>query len=197
VKVQGTDLSVIEYKGQRVVTLAMIDKVHNRVKGTARKRFNDNRKHFVEGTDYFNLSASEIRTPTMAAGFPAHTRNGLAITEAGYMLLVKSLTDDLSWKVQTELRNVYFQHKELTEQVALHTVQTSSTMVDLADPLAVLPYRGALSLEPERLPVRPLQRRRRGVRLRFASRARIGPFLPRAQIYLLLITKDLTYFTRF
>ncbi len=37
------EITPLEYKGQRVLTFAMIDKVHGRPEGTARKRFNDNR----------------------------------------------------------------------------------------------------------------------------------------------------------
>ena len=38
-----------------------IDEVHQRPEGTARKRFNDNKQHFVEGVDYF------VRNPDEAA----------------------------------------------------------------------------------------------------------------------------------
>lgn len=47
--INNVNLKIKEYKGQRVVTFKDIDSVHNRPEGTARKRFNDNRKYFVEG----------------------------------------------------------------------------------------------------------------------------------------------------
>lgn len=61
VTVNNTELSIKEYCGQRVVTLKEIDTVHSRPEGTARKRFNDNKKHFIEGADYFKTKYSEIR----------------------------------------------------------------------------------------------------------------------------------------
>ena len=44
-------LEVKEWQGQRVITFKDIDRVHQRPDGTARKRFNDNRKHFIANVD--------------------------------------------------------------------------------------------------------------------------------------------------
>lgn len=44
--INNTSLGIKEYNGQRVVTLKDIDSVHKRLEGTARKRFNDNKKTF-------------------------------------------------------------------------------------------------------------------------------------------------------
>lgn len=107
INVNTTALEVKEYKGQRVVTLKEIDEVHQRPEGTARKRFNDNKQHFVEGVDYF------VRNPDEAAKeFSIIAPNGLKLlTESGYLMLVKSFTDDLAWAVQRELVNNYFRVK--------------------------------------------------------------------------------------
>ncbi len=107
VTINSTALTVKEYKGQRVVTLKEIDEVHQRPEGTARKRFNDNKEHFIEGVDYF------VRNPDEAAKeFDTIAPNGLKlITESGYLMLVKSFTDDLAWTVQRELVNSYFRMK--------------------------------------------------------------------------------------
>lgn len=59
VTINKTELPIKEYNGQRVVTLKEIDAVHERPEGTARKRFNDNRKRFIEGVDYFKVSPNE------------------------------------------------------------------------------------------------------------------------------------------
>lgn len=61
--IQGTQIQIKEYMGQRVVTLKDVDTVHQRVSGSARKRFNDNRKHFIETVDFYRVTQpSEIRT---------------------------------------------------------------------------------------------------------------------------------------
>ena len=104
IKVNKTDLPVKEYRGQRVVTLKEIDEVHERPAGTARKRFNDNRDHFIEGEDYFVRNTDEAFRE-----YGISAPNGLTvITESGYLMLVKSFTDDLAWEVQRALVNTYF-----------------------------------------------------------------------------------------
>lgn len=106
--INGQDITIKEYQGQRVVTFKEIDAVHGRNDGTARKRFYDNRKHFMEGTDYFRVGSSEIRTNKIP-GIPSATHRDIyLITETGYLMLVKSFTDDLAWKVQRELVKNYF-----------------------------------------------------------------------------------------
>lgn len=62
IMIQGTALQIKEYKGHRVVTFKDIDAVHQRPEGTARKRFNDNRKRFIHGVDFYKISPSEFRT---------------------------------------------------------------------------------------------------------------------------------------
>ena len=108
--INNTQVLVKEFSGQRVVTFKEIDAVHGRPDGTARKRFNDNREHFIEGEDFFKICASEFRTHW--DGLPQKaTEDVTLITESGYLMLVKSFTDDLAWKVQRELVKGYFRAK--------------------------------------------------------------------------------------
>lgn len=104
VAVGNSEVAVKEFRGQRVVTFKDIDTVHERPEGTARKRFNDNKKRFIEGEDYFVRNSDEAKTE-----FGIIAPNGLVLmTEQGYLMLAKSLTDDLSWKVQRQLVASYF-----------------------------------------------------------------------------------------
>lgn len=113
IKINGKDILVKEYKNQRVVTFKDIDFVHERPEGTARKRFNDNKKHFCDGEDYFKVCASEIRTnKIMELSEKAH-QDIVLVTEQGYLMLVKSFTDDLAWEVQRQLVNCYFRVKSV------------------------------------------------------------------------------------
>lgn len=106
-------ISIKEYSGKRVVTFKDIDTVHHRPEGTARKRFNDNKKHFVEGEDYFKIQPSEIRTVGIAS-----PNGGIVVTESGYYMLVKSFTDELSWDVQRQLVNGYFRANQMQSVLA-------------------------------------------------------------------------------
>lgn len=108
VVINNAKLPVREYNGKRVVTFSDIDNVHERPAGTARKRFNDNRKHFIEGEDFYKVCPSEIRTHKIADISNKAREDLTLITETGYLMLTKSLTDDLSWKIQRQLVNRYF-----------------------------------------------------------------------------------------
>ena len=63
ITIQNVELPVIEIEGQRVVTLPMVDKVHQRPEGTARKRFNDHKPRFIETEDFFVRNTDEGRHP--------------------------------------------------------------------------------------------------------------------------------------
>lgn len=104
--INNAPLSVKEYNGQRVVTFKDIDMLHQRADGTARRNFNTNKKHFIEQVDFFRVQPSEIRTVGIASN-----NGGVVVTESGYLMLVKSFTDDLAWAVQRELVNSYFKGK--------------------------------------------------------------------------------------
>lgn len=110
-----------QYHGKRVVTFAEIDTCHARPEGTARKRFNDNQKHFIEGTDFFKVCASEIRThKIMPLSSKAH-EDITFITESGYLMLAKSFTDDLAWDVQRELVSYFEYGKNADKPSTSHT----------------------------------------------------------------------------
>lgn len=114
----GTDVVIKEWHRKRVVTFKDIDTVHQRPEGTARKRFNDNRKHFISGVDFFKITQpSEIRTLGIERPQGGTPKEVHLITESGYLMLVKSFTDDLAWKVQRELVDSYFRVKEHVEPV--------------------------------------------------------------------------------
>ncbi len=112
IKIGNQEISVKEFEGKRVVTFMDIDMVHERPEGTARKRFNDNKKHFIEGEDYFVRKTDEAKSE-----FDIVAPNGLVLlTESGYLMLVKSLKDDLAWQVQRQLVKSYFAVKEFKSQ---------------------------------------------------------------------------------
>ena len=111
--VQGKEIQVKEYKGARVISFKDIDLVHERPEGTARKRFNDNRKRFISGVDFFQINQpSEIRTLGIERPQGGSPDKVTLITESGYLMLVKSFTDDLAWRVQRELVDCYFRAKQ-------------------------------------------------------------------------------------
>ncbi|WP_418547402.1 ORF6N domain-containing protein [Longicatena caecimuris] len=108
VRIKNHELQVKEYKGQRVVIFKDIDECHERPEGTAKRAFANNKERFIEGVDYFNLSKRDSLKYEKCT-FEIPNRGMVVITESGYMMLVKSFTDDLAWEVQRMLVNTYFQ----------------------------------------------------------------------------------------
>lgn len=111
--IKVNEIQVKEYKGNRVVTFKDIDAVHGRVEGTASRNFLENKSKLIEGEDYYILSKkqnNEIR------GLEIPNRGLTVVTETGYLMLVKSLTDELAWQVQRDLVKTYFRVKEVMQQ---------------------------------------------------------------------------------
>lgn len=128
VSINQTDITVKEYQGKRVVTLKEIDACHGRPEGTAGRNFRTNKQHFIEGTDYFSV---ELTTDEIRRQFGAGKNAGRTITvvtESGYLMLVKSFTDDLAWDVQRQLVNSYFrvEQKKADDNMKLQIQQERS-----------------------------------------------------------------------
>lgn len=116
VKINNADLLVKEFKGQRVVTFKDIDMLHERVEGTAGRNFRENKNHLIANEDYFLIKGNELRDFKQATNFVgSNAKEIILITESGYLMLVKSLQDDLAWKVQRELVNNYFRAKQIVQ----------------------------------------------------------------------------------
>ncbi len=108
IKIEDTEIQIREYNGQRVVTFKDIDTVHQRSDGTASRNFRKNKKHFIDGIDYIRRNSSEAKKE-----YGIIAPNGIILmTESGYLMIVKSFTDDLSWEIQRQLVNGYFKVKE-------------------------------------------------------------------------------------
>lgn len=108
VNVEGTELSIREYNGQRVVTFRDIDEVHHRPHGTAYRNFRANKRFFNEGRDYVTVHKKNQNDEIRLLGIDVPQRGITLITERGYLKVIKSFNDELSWKVQDALVDAYF-----------------------------------------------------------------------------------------
>lgn len=114
ITIEGHDIQALFYKDQPVITLKMMDQVHERPEGTAKRNFRLNKDRFIENEDFFRLRFEEYKGLTTgrnsSRGPDTGQRNPkVFLTAMGYMLLVKSFTDDRAWKVQRALAKKYFQ----------------------------------------------------------------------------------------
>ena len=101
IKVDNKELTVKEWKGQRVVTAWDISKLHEREVREVKQNFNYIKDKLISGEDYYLITRKEIPV----------------FTESGYLMLVKTFTDDLSWKIQRMLVKSYFKLKETIKKI--------------------------------------------------------------------------------
>lgn len=106
--INETEIKPLVINEQRVLTLAMIDAIHGRPEGTAGRNFRENRDRLTEGEDYFKVCADEIRRHKIIELSSKAREDVTFLTESGYLLLVKSFTDDLAWRIQKQLIQAYF-----------------------------------------------------------------------------------------
>ena len=119
VKINNVELGIKEYKKERVVTAWDIGKVHKRDVGEINKIFNRNKDKFILNEDYFTLKTRDFseRFKTIQDFIPNNVKEIVLFTESGYLMLVKTFTDDLSWDIQRQLVKGYFKLKELKSSI--------------------------------------------------------------------------------
>ncbi len=128
VTINNKQLPAVEYRGQRVVTFAMIDEVHNRPQDTARAAFNRNREHFFAGVDYEELGSDVLRTDLPQGTFSKFAPSGIVLFESGYLMLTKPFNDPLSWQGQRELVNSYFRTREPLTEIEMIAVMAADAV---------------------------------------------------------------------
>ncbi|WP_101339763.1 ORF6N domain-containing protein [Cereibacter azotoformans] len=131
IDIAGVVVSRIVYRDQPVITFAMVDEVHERPSGTARRTFNENRPRFQLGDDFFEMTSDEIRTMSAAGAIPARTARQTLITRRGYLKLVKPMTDDRAWQVQGEMIDRYFAAEQMIEAAAAERETDSAELPEL------------------------------------------------------------------
>ena len=119
VKINNVELGIKEYKKERVVTAWDIAKVHSREPREITQQFNRNKDKFILNEDYFILKIKDFseRFKTIQDFIPNNVKEIVLFTESGYLMLVKTFTDDLSWEIQRQLVKGYFKLKELKSSV--------------------------------------------------------------------------------
>ena len=119
VKINDVELGIKEYKKERVITAWDIAKVHKKEVNDITKNFNNNKKKFILDEDYFLVNRTEIseRKISVQDFIPNNVKEIPLFTESGYLMLVKTFTDDLSWDIQRQLVKGYFKLKELKSSI--------------------------------------------------------------------------------
>lgn len=138
--INDTAVVVKEYQGKRVVTLKEIDQCHGRPDGTAKRNFQQNKQHLIDGIDYFTVKPSDVQKNEFRT-FEIPNRGLTLITESGYLMLVKSFTDKLAWDIQRQLVNTYFRNQGSTSTEIKVCDESTDKIIDAYLPQADEPTR--------------------------------------------------------
>jgi hypothetical protein len=108
ISIAGTDVQQVLYKGDPVVTFAMVDEIHKRPDGTAKRTYDEHRDRFVENDDFITAPYDALWSDAIRPTKGGNRKPIVLITRRGYLKLVKPLTDDRAWEVQGEMIDRYF-----------------------------------------------------------------------------------------
>ena len=119
VKINNVELGIKEYKKERVITAWDIAKVHNREVREITQNFNYVKDKLLKDEDYFLVNKEKIsESKILIQDFiPNNVKEIPLFTESGYLMLVKTFTDDLSWQIQRQLVKGYFKLKEIKSSI--------------------------------------------------------------------------------
>ena len=119
--INNEKMEVKEYEGLRVVTAWDIAKVHCREVKRINEIFKNNIDKFILKEDYFYLTTNEFSESfkTTQDFIPNNVKEIPLFTESGYLMLVKTFTDDLSWNIQRQLVKTYFRFKEAQKSLTV------------------------------------------------------------------------------
>lgn len=117
VKVGNENISVVEWKGQRVITTALLAEIYGTDTNNVKNNFNRHKDNFIEGIHYFLLQGEELR------GFKREVTNNDLVksnvnqlylwTERGANRHCKILDTDKAWEQFDNLEETYFKVKEV------------------------------------------------------------------------------------
>jgi len=138
VKIEDRKVTPMFYRKRPVVTLRQVDEFHGRPRNTAARNFYKNRKHFVKEEDFFEVPYEEYSQLFDSTKFVESKANDgtnfvpskggsrvpmIFLTETGYLMLVKSLTDDKAWAIHRDMVKVYFNKKQPPKPLTAEEVE--------------------------------------------------------------------------
>lgn len=114
-------MKAIEYKGQKVITTAMLAQAYGTSVSYISNNFNRNKKKFVEGKHYFHLQGDELRdfkTNHLKDESLKKINHLYLWTERGANHHCKILDTDKAWEQFENLEETYFRVKENMQLIA-------------------------------------------------------------------------------
>ena len=129
ITINNKEIKVKEYNGERVITAWDIAELHEREISKINENFKYNINRFTKNKDYYVLKRSEFSESDFQVQnfIPNNVKEIILFTQLGYLLLTKTFTDDLSWKIQSILIESYFKLKELKDKVESGELEIQQT----------------------------------------------------------------------
>lgn len=110
-----TELTVIEYEGQRVLTTEQLAEAYGCTAQQIKQNFNNNKSRFTEGKHYFRLEGDDLRLfkelfegGSKISTTLKYTSVLYLWTERGASRHSKMLGTDMAWEVYDQLEETYF-----------------------------------------------------------------------------------------
>ncbi|WP_440863241.1 ORF6N domain-containing protein [Symbiopectobacterium purcellii] len=122
ITIQNTQLPVIEYQSQRVITTELLAQGYRATTQNIRQNFNNNKSRFVEGKHYFQIDGEELNTlrvEIIDAQISSKSRTLTLWTERGASRHAKMLETDQAWEWYEALEDNYFRLREQKSPVEL------------------------------------------------------------------------------
>jgi hypothetical protein len=161
--INGNELTIKEYNGQRVITLWDIARLHNDDVRNIRKNFENNKEYLTEEEDYYVIEKQDAFAVDLihSKEIEYHALNAVKnipiFTESGYLMMVKPMTGKLAWAVQKQLVKNYFAIREV-KQVAQKAMMSLELAADQARFITDLAKAVGISIESQILCVKELYR---------------------------------------
>ncbi|WP_291970889.1 ORF6N domain-containing protein, partial [Candidatus Symbiopectobacterium sp.] len=123
IAIQNTQLPVIEYQGQRVITTELLAQGYGTDSARIRQNFNRNKERFTQGKHYFTLEGKGLQQLKNCVSFSdavnKHTTSLTLWSERGASRHAKMLETDQAWEWYEALEDNYFRLREQKSPVDL------------------------------------------------------------------------------
>lgn len=129
VRINDVEITELFLRGQRVVTFEMVADVHDIDADTVKKSYQRNSHHFTEGKHTFMADEKELQQLKSSGTLSPSATSLRVFTERGYYKLVKPMRDDVSWQVQDEMAEAYFQVSNQLIQLPPLAIQQAAETV--------------------------------------------------------------------
>lgn len=127
IKVGGENIPLIEWKGQRVITTALLADVYETDTENVKRNFNRHKDNFVDGKHYFLLQGEDLRVfKDRVTDSPLVGKNANQLylwTERGANRHCKILDTDKAWEQFDNLEETYFNRKKLLTDKEIMRIQ--------------------------------------------------------------------------